>query len=197
MGEHKVYRQAACAFCGVTKYIAARGLCRACYYREKRSGTLEYQPRRQRNFCDEDGCGKPVMSHGKCDVHRKRWRKTHGPVKKELSQTPNAIAGREYRKRKFLQGKRSDLKKAFGITLEQYQEMWAQQKGFCAICGEAERRLHRATGQPMNLAVDHCHTTKMIRELLCSPCNHAIGLLNDSPKKLRAAADYLERHGCV
>jgi hypothetical protein len=41
------------------------------------------------------------------------------------------------------------------------------------------------------LSVDHCHTTGRVRGLLCSLCNKAIGLLKDSPERLRAAINYL------
>ena len=44
------------------------------------------------------------------------------------------------------------------------------------------------------LAVDHCHKTGKIRQLLCSNCNPAIGFIKDSPELARKMADYLERH---
>jgi hypothetical protein len=44
------------------------------------------------------------------------------------------------------------------------------------------------------LVADHCHTTGLTRDPLCRKCNMALGLMNDSPSQLRAAASYLERH---
>lgn len=61
----------ACSHCGDTKRKRAKGLCTACYYRLKNTGTLEYRPR-VRTFCSEPGCDKPTVSHGLCEKHRKR-----------------------------------------------------------------------------------------------------------------------------
>jgi hypothetical protein len=41
------------------------------------------------------------------------------------------------------------------------------------------------------LAIDHDHVTGDIRGLLCHACNVALGLLNDDPELLEAAAGYL------
>lgn len=43
-----------------------------------------------------------------------------------------------------------------------------------------------------NFCIDHNHQTGEIRGLLCSPCNRAIGQLQDNPNILRKAANYLE-----
>jgi hypothetical protein len=41
---------------------------------------------------------------------------------------------------------------------------------------------------------DHDHTTGQFRGWLCHRCNVSLGLMADDPVRLRAAADYLERH---
>ena len=75
-----------------------------------------------------------------------------------------------------------ELKKLYGITFEQFNQMIEDQHGCCAICGEAMEKP----------CVDHNHATGVVRRLLCLKCNMAIGLFYDSPKLLRLAADYLE-----
>jgi len=88
--------------------------------------------------------------------------------------------------------KNADLKKLYGITIEWYKAQHGAQNGLCAICSKPETAKIR--GNTLSLAVDHCHDTGDVRELLCRACNNAIGALNHSPATLRKAADYLERH---
>ncbi|MFI7096817.1 endonuclease VII domain-containing protein [Streptomyces lydicus] len=78
------------------------------------------------------------------------------------------------------------LKFHYGMTLEEYEERLAAQGGRCAICRDepTKKRLH----------VDHNHQTGAIRDLLCEWCNHAIGKAREDPARLRAMAEYLERH---
>ena len=81
------------------------------------------------------------------------------------------------------------LKRMFGITISGYNELLLRQGGTCALCPAT-------TARPSGgyLCVDHDHTTGAIRGLLCAMCNTAIGLLGDDPKRIREAADYVDRH---
>lgn len=81
----------------------------------------------------------------------------------------------------------------FGITLEQYEQMLADQGGVCAVCGKVEDEIHPQSKKVRNLNVDHCHQTGRVRGLLCNSCNRGIGLLNDDPTVLRQALAYLEK----
>lgn len=77
------------------------------------------------------------------------------------------------------------LKREYGMTLEAYNQMFQKQNGKCALCFIHQSELDRA------LSVDHNHSTKAIRGLLCHTCNRAIGLFNDDPSKLQRAIHYL------
>ncbi len=199
METKRVYAKRECVFCHQLKFIAAGGLCRACYMRQKRTGQLEHLPPRTRTKCEVDGCDKVVASYGRCESHRIRIRRSE-PVVRELSMTPKAIESREYRKREKASGKKrtyeqekhNSLKKAFGITLEQYNAMLKAQNGVCAICGQPEKRSYKATGRVMQLAVDHCHKTGKVRALLCGPCNHGIGNFREDAELIHKAIAYLE-----
>lgn len=88
----------------------------------------------------------------------------------------------------------SHLRKNFGMEIEDYETLLAAQNGVCAICSEAESFIHKATGKPARLAVDHCHTNGNVRKLLCKACNNGLGLFRDNPELLLKAADYLKEH---
>ena len=85
-----------------------------------------------------------------------------------------------------------NYKSRYGITLEQYNEMWRAQSGKCYICGNPStvQRL----GKPIPLVVDHDHATGAVRKLLCLRCNSVLGLLEECEDLLRAAGTYLELH---
>lgn len=79
------------------------------------------------------------------------------------------------------------LKYKYGITEKQYDEMLKAQDNKCAICKSSttkDKKRHR-------FMVDHCHVTGVVRGLLCSSCNKAIGLFHDSQDILYAAIKYL------
>lgn len=84
------------------------------------------------------------------------------------------------------------LKKTFGIGLPEYQQMFVEQGGVCAICARPESGMHK--GKQKWLAVDHCHATGKIRGLLCEFCNKALGMFQDHIERLDSAIKYLERH---
>ncbi len=106
---------------------------------------------------------------------------------------------RDYRKRKpemFYQNKRRDQLKRFKMTPEMYDEMFATQGGVCAIC---------ATPPPesgWSLAVDHDHACcpgpktcgKCVRGLLCTACNTALGIVEDT-MRLTGLVAYANQHG--
>lgn len=77
------------------------------------------------------------------------------------------------------------LRTLYSLTPEQYEEMAMGQKGRCKICARTPRE---------TLAVDHNHAdlSGKPRGLLCRGCNAALGLFQDDPTILRAAALYLE-----
>jgi hypothetical protein len=86
---------------------------------------------------------------------------------------------------------RNGLKKTHGLTLEQYEQMLDAQQGVCAICGRPDHRQATSNGTLRRLCVDHKHGTALVRGLLCTDCNHALGLLDDSPDLLWRAIAYL------
>lgn len=86
------------------------------------------------------------------------------------------------------------LRRKYGITLAQYDEMFEAQGGVCALCkkGETTKRRKKGDGRE-RLAVDHCHDTGRVRGLLCFKCNTAIGSLGDTEEDALRVVKYLSK----
>ena len=73
------------------------------------------------------------------------------------------------------------------MTESQYNDMWCDQDGKCAICKQ-ECPTNKA------LSIDHCHKTGRISGLLCNRCNMALGAFQDNPLLLEKAIYYLKNN---
>lgn len=67
------------------------------------------------------------------------------------------------------------IKHAYGVTDE------SALGTSCRICSSTEGELH----------IDHCHTTGVVRGVLCRKCNIGLGHFRDDPVLLAAAIEYL------
>lgn len=116
--------------------------------------TAEYFNRHKRT---KDGL------HPWCKRCTKKARKEYYGTEKEQS------ARKKYEQS--TKGKRIRLKsnlKVYNLTLEQYDQMFEDQNGVCAICGGINYGGRR-------LVVDHDHKTGKVRGLLCHHCNMCLG----------------------
>lgn len=88
---------------------------------------------------------------------------------------------------------KSQRLKRYGIDFTQYNDMRKNQNYRCAICNlhESEVARGRAKSSETALCVDHCHTTKKVRGLLCTNCNTLIGKSQENPLVLSSAIRYL------
>lgn len=98
--------------------------------------------------------------------------------------------------------RRSFLKRAYGITPEDYDALFTAQAYACGICGapgksvDTMTRDHRRTGSVSGvLTVDHNHETGAVRGLLCNSCNRGLGYFANNPKTLQSAIEYLLKDG--
>lgn len=74
----------------------------------------------------------------------------------------------------------------YGLTQSDVERMIHDQGNQCSICLSAfsEVIMH----------IDHCHSTGKVRSLLCSRCNQAIGLIDESIDRADKIKQYLQRH---
>jgi hypothetical protein len=124
---------------------------------------------------------------------RKKYRKTPKEAERIVKYN-NSEKGKELSKnyhnsvRGKMLGKQKNLKRKYGLTLEEYYTKLKAQNHKCAICGVDEVDLERS------LCVDHDHNTNVIRDLLCHACNLGIGMFKENKDYLKKAIAYLNKH---
>lgn len=123
--------------------------------------------------------------HSRCktcsSLISKQWRKDNKD-RVRLNRISNPSGQKEYKRDK-------SYKRLYGISLEQYNQLFVEQSGRCAICNIHQSELNKA------LVVDHNHSTSIVRGLLCSKCNTAIGLLQDNSDIINKASIYVKCKG--
>lgn len=141
---------------------------------KKCSGCLEEKPHEHfhKNKYSPDG------RHSKCrDCKNQRSKNSYIQAKLGLNEErPKGYCHRS-----------NHLKRVYGISVAQYNELLEKQKHCCAVCGKHEDE------EKKNLAVDHNHITGEIRGLLCNYCNRRIVGRHRDGDLLRRVADYIEQ----
>ncbi|NCC55980.1 MAG: hypothetical protein EOM11_10990 [Erysipelotrichia bacterium] len=82
--------------------------------------------------------------------------------------------------------KEGNLKRNYGITLNEYRKMYEEQNHKCLICSCNLKFYGKSTH------VDHNHKSGRIRGLLCGNCNSLIGFALDDASILNSAINYLD-----
>jgi len=137
------------------------------------------RPARRRGLCNsclmmEKYWKDPVAARARV----REWAKKHPDRVKEWATS--------YNRKNRVRIRDSNLRRLYGMTVEDYKAMFAAQGGLCAIC--------RRVSDKISLNVDHDHETKSVRALLCHACNRGIGLFKESEETLLAAIEYLRKH---
>ena len=171
--------------------------CKPCAIAEQNRSRLKPRPVLPEKACTMCGKTKPledfVRNRNYFDGHNHickaclyAQRKTYGESRENKDKLNEA------QKRRYWADQERALDRHLTMRLRvpagTYAKLLKLQGGRCAICGRTENCGKR------RFAVDHCHDTGAVRGLLCTPCNQAIGQLQDLPELLRKAADYIETH---
>lgn len=137
-------------------------VCRDCKQRKPLSDFYKHP-----DTHDGTGAYCKECSHRRCRAQRKT------PKGKEI--------WRAYRRK-------ASLKRLYGISVDDYDRMFSEQGGKCAICGNRSGRSNIAT-----LNVDHDSVSGKIRGLLCNRCNLGIGRFQHNIQILKKAHRYLSK----
>ena len=118
--------------------------------------------------------------------HYKKYGKKYYEKHKEKELLRNReyykTSGKQKKLEAYPERRRRILKSRYGITPEQFDELYNKQLGKCAIC----QQTYHST-----LHIDHDHSNGKIRGLLCNNCNRGLGHFKDSTELLENASKYL------
>lgn len=78
------------------------------------------------------------------------------------------------------------IKRQYGITINEYNDMLKKQDNKCAICGK-----ELIVGNEI-IHIDHSHITGKVRGILCMKCNLQLGVYENNKELFKLMAKYLE-----
>jgi hypothetical protein len=147
--------------CQCGKKIHAKGLCKNCYDKQLKTKDLNY---RQRQL---DNSRKYAIEHA--DQIRE-----YGKKRRLLHKDRDRITGFK-----------SMIKRTYGLSIDEYNEIVSKSNNTCYICGRksySDRRLH----------LDHDHKTGKVRGILCARCNWYLATIEKNPGILDKIKLYLD-----
>ena len=158
---------------------------------EKRKKKLEYQ--RKWMKANPEKVIAYRKKHRNNKEKAKKWAKNNPDKIKEYGKRSNKKRyeenpekhrrrSREYYHNNKLKVKISRIKRDYGMSFEEYENMIGTS---CPICG-------KSFGESAP-CIDHDHKTNQVRGILCSTCNMALGLLNDDISIFFNAITYLKK----
>ena len=80
----------------------------------------------------------------------------------------------------------SNLKRKYGITLDEKNRMAQSQNYSCMICGNKFKNTR-------DICVDHNHQSNKIRDLLCYKCNAGLGMLDENIERFEKCIAYIKK----
>jgi hypothetical protein len=200
----------------------SRGLCSRCYYASRLTKTCQvtgcskptagkYCQSHTRNlrlysvlepvrfskltYCSMAECYEGVYAHGRCAKHDRHSKTNERPLQivcqlcTGLTKVkPTGVVPKHCKNcRSYL----DHIQRRYGISVEDYLALANAQNWACAICQTSSATLQRTRQQ--RLVVDHCHTTGLVRGLLCQRCNTALGMFEEDLVSIVMASVYLQR----
>jgi hypothetical protein len=133
-----------------------------------------------KELCDTRTRAWQARNRQQMKVQRREYNK-----KAWATMTPEKRGIEAHRKRE------SATKRKYGMTHTDYNRVLQDQGGHCALCQrtpDQERYKH--------LNWDHDPISGLVRGLLCTPCNHGLGLLGDTAEGLKRALAYVNKLHC-
>jgi len=114
-------------------------------------------------------------------------------IEKERKRIVHKIADKRYKES--IYGKSRWLAREYNITKKEYDKLYQEQNGQCAICGKICKShfdLEKKNIKIFN--IDHSYKSGKVRGLLCNKCNLLLGYCEDNIEILLSAIKYLKKN---
>lgn len=202
-----------CNKCKETKELSAfgsdkrnsdglQGICNICKMEDKQLRRDNRVKNKEYRLITEKTCNKcatlksidqffkdKAMSDGHSSICKACKKETVYKWRQENRLVYNALAVK-WRDKNPDKQHATDIKRNYGLSIEDYNKMLMAQGMQCALCDTQ----HDPSKKRGRLYVDHCHTTGKVRALLCSAHNSMLGYAEDQIDTLQKAIDYLKKH---
>lgn len=177
-----------------------RTMCDQCGAAARGVGKKDREKRKARGICMTNGCERPPQPGRVRCQECLGLNKIYRDKRRALGQCLDGCGRRSQERRTQCEECASKsawraIERKYGLSREQWMEMYATQNGSCAICHRPGLVPYPGRSRKTLLVVDHCHKTGKLRSLLCFCCNVVLGLVDDSANTLQNAIEYLESHG--
>lgn len=193
---------------GCGKPVRSTGLCNSHYLKRRNAGSLPEHltfkgwnnPDGTRKVCVAPECGKPVFSKNLCQMHYTRMSR-YGSLEIPESKLPTCPVSHCDKKMLTTSTvcKRCYQKSwRYGLSADQYIWMSRPENYRCHNpgCGDSERlhldHDHSCCEQASNLRGGKKACGNCVRGWLCSNCNTALGLLQESEGRILGLVDYMK-----
>ncbi len=158
-------------------------VCKKCELpKEEKSFALRSDTGRRRGVCTT--CRK---SPSRDPAKQRKYKRDHYYRHLENNQARSRAWNQAHPEQRF----ETSLRHRFGISSKDFETLLTQQEGVCAACRLPETAVDRRTRKVRRLHIDHDHETGVIRGLLCTRCNLAVGYLKDDPRRAEGVLSYL------
>jgi len=173
-GRPKRFPTGQCVTCGEPAAPTYKH-CEACLDKrcdQKTKAAAQRAKRwRQAGLCFH--CGRERKpGYLQCEIH----------VQQHAEQTRKRWMRPEHKERVYF----TAIKRNFGLSRQEYEQLLLMQGRACAICRWQPHQDGR-----QHLHVDHDHETGRVRGLLCTGCNTMLGRMGDDPALFARAISYL------
>lgn len=156
------------------------------YYLQHREKLKAKQRIRNRKYREQDK--EKVNAAGRV-IYKRYYKRNHTKIlaRRRNARLKNPLEHKQRQRASF-------LKRAYGLSVQEYDQRVADQNGLCAICKRPPQKRKVKRGVAKRLCVDHDHNTNKVRSLLCANCNLVVGHIENNIELVPIMFQYLSNY---